>query len=168
MAYIQKLKCHLSKIVLWIFVFNFFRDISEVFKLPLTWQVSRGALALTRRTPRRYGFPILSEKIVTFLWNWKDVQWASNDLRMRARRAAKPLSRNPPQRRWLSRREIPWNPAAVRSGIRAKHESESELPPGANDYETTALSASPIVRGLFLVWLLLLFFIPFFFLFPIE
>ena len=43
------------------------------------------------------------------------------------------------------------NPAAVRSGIRAKHESESELPPGANDYETTALSASPIVRGLFLV-----------------
>ena len=46
---------------------------------------------------------------------------------------------------------IQWNPSAVRSGIRAKHESESELPPGANDYETTALSASPIVRGLFLV-----------------
>ena len=116
-------------------------------KLPLTFKVSRGALGLTRE-PRRYVFPILSEKIVTFLWNWKDVQWASNDLRMRARRAARPLSRNPPQRRWLSRRGIPWNPAAVRSGIRAKHESESELPPGANDYETTALSTSPIVRNI--------------------
>ena len=37
-------------------------------------------------------------------------------------------------RRDDSRRSgIPWNPSAVRSGIRAQHESESELTPGASD-----------------------------------
>ena len=42
----------------------------------------------------------------------------------------------------------PLKPRSRWSGIRAQHESESELPPGANDYETTALSASPIVRDI--------------------
>ena len=37
-------------------------------------EVSRGALGPTGRAPRRYGIPILSEKIVTFLWNWNAVQ----------------------------------------------------------------------------------------------
>ena len=40
------------------------------------------------------------------------------------------------------------NPCELGSGFHSKHETESELPPGANDYETTALSASPIVRDI--------------------
>ena len=75
------------------------------------------------------------------------MQWASNDLRMRARRVAKRLSRDSSETRVKPRRK-PLKPRSRWSGIRAQHESESELPPGANDYETTALSASPIVRDI--------------------
>ena len=78
---------------------------------------------------------------------WEDVQWGQNELRMRARRVAKRLSRDSSETSVKPRRK-PLKPRSRWSGIRAQHESESELPPGANDYETTALSASPIVRDI--------------------
>ena len=54
---------------------------------------------------------------------WEDVQWGQNELRMRARRVAKRLSRDSPLRWELSREGIPWNPAAVTNGFLAKQET---------------------------------------------
>ena len=80
-------------------------------------------------------FPFLYEKIITYWRNGK----TCNELRTTYGCGPEGSQSDFRRRR---------NPSAVRSGIRAQHESESELPPGANDYETTALSASPIVRDI--------------------
>ena len=84
----------------------------------LTFEVTRPALAPQGREPRRYGFPFLYEKIVTYRRNGK----TCNEARMS-------YGCGPEGREALSPRAKPRSRYEWHSRLR---ESEAELPPGAN------------------------------------
>ena len=123
------------------------RSISADFQIVPNVEVSRGALGPTGRAPRRYGLPFLYEKIIPPGRNGKTCNEARMSYGCGPEGSRSDFQGIPSETRVKPRRK-PLKPRSRWSGIRAQHESESELPPGANDYETTALSASPIVRDI--------------------